>query len=94
MMDQYISEKELIPPGHLTEIAYSDFAADPVFMLQTIYEKLDLGDFDVCKGRFMDFAKTKKDYGVLKHELNAQEIESVNQHWSRFIRYWNYPVKA
>jgi omega-hydroxy-beta-dihydromenaquinone-9 sulfotransferase len=90
MMNQYLSEKSLIPADQLFEIGYSEFAANPVPVMRNIYETLQLGDFEECEKRMTNFVTAKKNYAVLKHRLTDAEIELVDLKWSKFMNYWNY----
>ena len=49
VMEKYLKEKVHIPPGNLIEIKYENLKKNPFLEIQSIYEQLNLGEFDNVK---------------------------------------------
>jgi omega-hydroxy-beta-dihydromenaquinone-9 sulfotransferase len=60
--EKFFSEKTLIPKGHLTEISYEDFIADPLKGLEEIYSDISLPGFQSAKTAFEEELKSYNDY--------------------------------
>jgi hypothetical protein len=90
MMQRYLQEKDLIPPGQLTEMAYDDFIQDPLPNLRKAYQELHLGDFEYCEEKMKLFTGHQKEFVQLKHELPVAERKLVSEKLEPFIRRWNY----
>ena len=92
MMQRYLAEKDLVPPGQLTEIGYDDFVQNPVESLRNAYQELHLGDFSYCEEKMRLFTSHQKEFLQLKHEMPEAEIKMVSEKLKPFIRRWNYQL--
>jgi len=92
MMRRYLTQKENIPPGQLTELAYNDFVQDPSTSLRNAYAALELDDFDYCEHKLKAFTSQQKQFVQLKHTLPDDEGKLVTEKLEPIIRHWNYPV--
>lgn len=92
MMNRYLQEKDLVPPGQLTEVAYDDFVQNPVETLRNAYSALHLDDFVYCEQKMKAFTGTQKEFVQIKHGLPESELKIVAEKLEPFIRSWNYPL--
>jgi len=92
IMQRYLQDKNIIPPGHLIEVCYEEFINEPINKMKHIYSSLDLGDFSYCEKKMATFADSQKKYVKLNHKLTEDEMKSISVKWEPFIRYWNYPL--
>jgi hypothetical protein len=92
MMRRYLNEKNKVPPGQLTEIAYDDFIQNPVTCLRTAYSALNIGDFSYCEEKLKLFTGHQKQFVPLKHILPEGECKMVSEKLEPFIRHWNYEL--
>jgi hypothetical protein len=88
----YLRDKHLVPAGHLAELRYEDFIHAPVESLKHLYDSLKLGDFSYCEKKMAALTERNKNYTVLTHKLQQNEIKTISRQWEPFIRYWNYPL--
>ena len=88
IMDQYLTQKHLIPEQNLVEIAYEDFIQDPVNAMRLIYERLGLFEFNSCEPAMIEFANQQKEYKKLNHQLDNETLRLIEQNWARHIEYW------
>ncbi len=81
-------QREKIVPSQLCEIRYEDLVRDPVGQVRTIYEKLELGDFEHVRPQLEAYAGQQKDYQVNRHDLEPELRSEIRRRWSDyFIRY-------
>ena len=92
IMHRYLSEKDLIPEGHLVELPYEDLIQKPMESMRKIYETIHLDDFGYCENKMRSFVERQKSFVRLKHEIPADERKLVTEKFEPFIRYWNYPL--
>jgi hypothetical protein len=92
MTQRYLDEKNLIPEGQLSELAYDDFVQNPLEILRKSYEELGLGDFFYVQDKLETFASRQTKFKQLKHSLPEAEKVLVNKKLEPFLSYWNYPV--
>lgn len=92
-MQRYLQEKDLVPPGHLMEMAYEDFVQNPLSCIRDAYTKLHLDDFRDCEKRMISFAARQKSFKVLNHALAPGERKRVADKLGYVISRWNYPAE-
>lgn len=92
-MDRYLEEMHLIPQGHLIELRYENFIADPVTAMKHTYSSLELGDFNYCVKKMVEYTATQNKYERLNHQLSNEETKIISQRWERFFRMWEYEIR-
>lgn len=92
MTQRYLEQKELIPLGQLTELAYDDFVQNPVKSLKKAYTDLHLEDYGYCEEKIKAFAGSQKHFAQIQHGLSEGERKTVAEKLEPFLRQWNYPL--
>ena len=92
IMQRYLDEKDSVPKGQLTELAYDHFIQDPVDSLKKAYSDLNLGDFSYCEEKMKSFTGRQKQFMPLKHALPEKERILVYKHLEPIIKHWNYDL--
>lgn len=92
MYDAYLTERALIPPGRLHEIAFADLERDPLGTMEGLYAALTLPGFDHLRPKLAASTTAlggdrKNRYEGLTPELRAR----VAGAWSRSFEVWGYP---
>ena len=90
MMTQYMSDRELIPHGHLAEIRYEDLERDPLTELARVYSELDLHDWEKAKERIEIYLESVAEYRKNTYEIDSSTIDLVNRDWGFAIDEWGY----
>ncbi len=90
MMNRYLQDKILIPPGQLMEIRYESLIENPVDSMKKIYQNVNLGDFNYCEPAITAYAYKQKNYPIVKHDLSHDEQNLISEKWKRFFAYYNY----
>lgn len=90
MLLAYLEQKDLIPEGNLTEIAYSDLIKDPMATTLGIYKDLDLAGFEDSLQASREFVVSQQSYKKLHHKKDSVSKE-ITSRWSRFFEQWEYP---
>jgi len=92
IMNRYLQQKDSVPPGQLTELAYDDFIRNPVSGLKNAYSELRLPDFSYCEEKIKAFTGPQREFVQLKHVLPDDERKIVSEKLEPFIRHWNYQL--
>jgi len=61
-MKKYLEERTLIKQGRLIEVPYGNFIKDPVDTMKSIYETLQLNDFEYCRKKWKVMLNNKKNF--------------------------------
>ena len=92
LMRRYFEDRSQIPAGHLAEVRYEDFEADPLGAAEAIYRELDLPGFDEARGPMQEYlaARTGALGGGADVPLGDEEVERVTQRWGFAFDQWGY----
>jgi len=86
----YHKEKSLIPQGHLVEITYEELEKDPLGCLGTIYDQLELSDFDVFSTRAEAYLSQIKGYKKNEFRIPEEVRKIVRQRWAGNFQLFGY----
>lgn len=92
LMDRYLEERGLIPPGNLVEIRFEVFEESPLDELERIYAELCLPGFDAAATRFRSYLASQAGYKKNVYELDDETIKRVSEEWRSAIEEWDYNV--
>ena len=90
MYEAFEADVPLLKSDQFCDIAYKELTADPVQTVRTIYERLNLGDFERIKGNIEQFADSQKEYKKNKFEIDPAIAEQIQQRWGGYIRKYGY----
>jgi hypothetical protein len=92
LLERYFEDRQLLSPGRLVEIAHEDMVGRPVETLESVYRRLDLGDFDAVRPRVQQYAAAVADYRPNEYAIDpvrdaavAQALGPLYQRWGRHI---------
>lgn len=88
IMERYIADKQLIPEDRLIEICYEDFIKHPIATIENVYQHLNLASFEFCRTAMNKYVQVQKNYQMLRHHLNGDELIEVQEQLSPYISYW------
>jgi len=90
LTDQYEKDKKLIPDGKLVEISYEDLKANSFNVIQKIYSKIDLPDFELTADDLLLKLEMEKDYQNFQYRFQDDTFHKIEERWGKYIRQWNY----
>lgn len=89
MYDAYFQQRQLIPNGHLHEIAFEDLEADPVGQLRGTYEALDLPDFAYAEPKLCEYVSALSGYKKNLHAaLSSDTRDRLSREWRACFDEW------
>jgi hypothetical protein len=92
LIDSYLEQKSLIPPGNLMELRFEEFEQNPVKEMEKIYAGLFKEDFSKVQQYFADYFKTQKGHKKNLYLVDATEIELIRKHLGKYIEMYNYDL--
>lgn len=86
------TQRETLDAQHIIDIRYEDLVADPVAVLQQVYEQLDLGDYATVREKFQTYVESLKDYQTNQHELEPELRAKIRSRWAQYFERYGYDV--
>ncbi len=84
------SQRGALDEQQIIDIRYEDLVADPVGVLQRVYEQLELGDFETVREKFEKYVESLKDYKTNEHELEPELRNKIRQRWAAYFDRYQY----
>jgi omega-hydroxy-beta-dihydromenaquinone-9 sulfotransferase len=88
----FARDRDLIPPGDLTELRFEDLDTSPRECLEKIYADLGLGGFDDCWERAGEYLKQLGSYKKNRHCLTEEDRDKVSRRWAFAFARYGYPL--
>ncbi|MCA9103024.1 MAG: sulfotransferase [Planctomycetales bacterium] len=82
--------RRLVPKRRFCEIKYEDLVADPIGQVRSIYDQIDLGDFETARGPLEAYCATISDYQTNRHEVDPDTRRRVRAAWGEVIDRYGY----
>jgi len=90
MMQKFLAEKALVPPGNLVEVRFEDLEAAALDQVRSVYAGLGLPGFGEAEPAFCAYLDSVADYQKNHYELTDEIIAKVNGHWNFAFEEWGY----
>jgi len=92
LLDDYLEQKQTIPPGNLMELRFEEFEEDPLREMEKIYANLLKEDFAQVGPYFTDYIKSQSGHRKYSYTLDAEDVESVRKNCRKFMNLYNYDL--
>ena len=83
-------DRGLIPAGRFCEVRYEDLVADPVRVVEGIYEKLRLGNLEPVRAKLEPYVHSQRSFQTNQHELAPEVSAEVLCRWRRYAETYGY----
>jgi hypothetical protein len=90
MMQKHFAERSLIPENQYIEVSFEDLKQKPIEILDSIYTKLELPDFNQTEGIFSTYLNGLKDYQQNTYSFEKTALDRIYEQWNFTIDKWNY----
>lgn len=84
--------RRLVDPRRFYELHYEDLIANPTEQMRTLYEHLQLGEFESVLPRLEAYFASSQDYQTNRYELAAHWKREITRRWGAIIRQYGYDV--
>ena len=62
----------------------------PVAQMETLYDHLQLGDFEQARPKIEAYMQSQKDYKTNRHQLSPEIRAEISRRWGPFMRRYGY----
>jgi hypothetical protein len=90
MYEKLEEARPMLDSSRFYELRYEDLVRDPIGQLRTIYEHLELGDFEQLLPKLKPYLADTADYKTNRYELPPELRDTITQRWGHVIRRYGY----
>ena len=90
MMQTLKTDSAALPPHQFIEVRFEDLENHPLQVLETIFQQLELPDFQTPRPRIERYLSGLKGYQKNQYDLAPAAIALVEAHWRPYIEQWGY----
>jgi len=90
MYRAFAEQKDRIPPENFCELRYEDLVRDPVAQMETVYDHLRLGDFELARPTIATYMQLQKDYKTNRHQIAPAARAEISRRWGPFMGQYGY----
>lgn len=91
LYDAFLEDRSQLPSDRFAEIAYSDLEKEPIAVIASLYEHLDLGDFSLSRPKIVTYLDSLKDYRKNHFgPLDDASLDLIRTRWEPVYRHWGY----
>ena len=96
MYEAFQRDRELIDRSRFFEVRYEDLVRDPIEQMRSLYEHLELGEFETALPKLQAYFKDAKDYQTGTYQIPDALREKIDRRWGAYMRRYGYcqPVEA
>ena len=92
IMKKFITQKSLIPQGHLIEVRFEDLEKNPVEVTKKIYSILNIPHFEKIQSKIETYLNSVSDYKKNPIDLDRYTLEEIKRRWLFAFKEWNYEI--
>lgn len=89
-MEQYETDKPLIPKGNIIEISYEELITNSFITIKSIYTELSLPGFELTAIDLLLKIESEKEYQCFQHRISTEDLNHIEEYWGKYIHQWNY----
>ncbi|MEC9096422.1 MAG: sulfotransferase [Planctomycetota bacterium] len=94
LYEAFERQREEVDAEQLIDVRYEELVADTPAVIRSIYERLDLGDFDTRIAEpLAEYLESQKSYQVNQHELPAELEEMIEKRCCRHLEKYGYQAR-
>jgi hypothetical protein len=91
MYDAFFQDRALIPDGRFCEVRYEELERDPLGAVRSVYETLDLPDFEAGRPALGRYVASIADYRKNRHADLPESLRSrIAEQWGGSFDAWGY----
>ncbi|MCU0979079.1 MAG: sulfotransferase [Pirellulaceae bacterium] len=90
MYERFESARLQIDPHRICDVRYEDLVRDPLGQMRQVYERLELGDFDLVAAAVEAYFGQRADYRPSRYQLTPQQHAAVTERWLPYMRRYGY----
>jgi len=94
MYEKFEAQRHLIDPSRFCELRYEELVRDPIASLRSVYETLNLGEFERLLPALHAYVSSTNGYETNRYDLAPELRDKIAQRWATFVRKYGYSSGA
>jgi len=90
MYGGFEDQRKRLDSSAIYDVRYEDLIAHPAAEISKMYQKLELGDYEVVRPKIEAFVVEQKDYKPNKHHIEKALKEKIHQRWAGYFEKYGY----
>jgi len=90
MYTAFEEQRHLLDRAHYFEVRYEDLVRDPVAQMRSLYEQLELGDFERMLPQLETHLAKTRDFQTNKYQSDPETEAKVANRWGRYFQRYGY----
>lgn len=90
MYGSYLRDRAQLPANQLVEVKFEELVADPLAQMQTIYEQLELGEFESNRDNIKQYFERRGDHKKNENKLNPELESWIDANWHDYKQQFGY----
>jgi hypothetical protein len=91
MYHGFETQRSSLDPANICDVRYEDLARDPLEHVRSIYERLELGDFEAMRPALQSYVADLKGYQANQHpELEPEIRGEIRRRWAGYFEKYGY----
>ncbi|MCP5061067.1 MAG: sulfotransferase [Ignavibacteriae bacterium] len=92
--ESYFNSINLIPKNNFVEISFEEFEKNPLDVINEIYSKLSIPNFESIRSNLVAYIDTLKDYQKNKFDNLDDELkQKLIIEWGNYYKKWGYTIE-
>ncbi len=90
MYEGFEQQRKKIDPDCICDVRYEELTRDPIGVVESVYEALNLGDFEPAREKLEEFVRDQQNYKTNRHELDPELKEQIDRRWAGYFEKYGY----
>jgi len=90
MYESLERDRALVDPARFFEVRYEDLVRDPIEQMRSLYEHLELGEFDNVLPKLRAYFANRKDYKTGTYQIDDALRDEIDRRWGPYMRKYGY----
>lgn len=92
LMKKYLKDRALLSKKQLIEIRYEQFVKNPLSYMESIYNQLEITNFNEAQPKFEAYLEKQKKFKSNKHQLPKATVDRILEKWDFAMKEFNYEI--
>jgi hypothetical protein len=86
----YLAAVDRLPANRLVEIRFEDLVAEPTIVLEDVYQRLELGDFEPAREGILAYLRERRDFKQNKPAVSPELVARIRRQCAEYMERFGY----
>jgi hypothetical protein len=92
MYQSFERQRTTLAPNQICDVKYEELTRDPLAVMESLYQGLDLGDFEPARAKVQEYVSRNANYQRNRHRLDRSLEEEIILRWRPYFLKYGYPT--